>query len=155
MLTHITPQRAAFIVFAVTAATLVGAWLFEYYGYAPCELCLKQRWPYYVAIPFALALGLRGQSNPAFARNGLYVLVLVLLGSAIFGAYHAGVEWKWWAGPTTCSGAADFSSGLPDLTKPAVMCDEPALSILGLSLAGWNGVISLALAIVALKGARS
>ncbi len=154
MLKHLTPQQAAFIVFAATTATLVGAWIFEYYGYAPCELCLKQRWPYYAAIPFALALVLRGSHNPALARNGLYVLALVMLGSAAFGAYHAGVEWKWWAGPSTCSGAADFSGGLPDPSKPAVMCDEPAIRILGLSLAGWNAVISLVLAIVALKGAR-
>jgi disulfide bond formation protein DsbB len=154
MLKHISPQRAGYIVLAVTAATLAGAWIFEYYGYAPCELCLKQRWPYYVAIPLALALALRGNHNPAFTRKGLYVLALVMLGSAVFGAYHAGVEWKWWPGPGTCSGVGDFSGGLPDLTKPAVMCDEPAIRIFGLSLAGWNAAISLALAIVAVRGAR-
>ncbi|MGH6854840.1 MAG: disulfide bond formation protein B [Aestuariivirga sp.] len=155
MLKHLTPQRAAFIVFAAAAATLMGAWLFEYYGYAPCELCLKQRWPYYFAIPFGLALALRDGNNPALARSGLYVLALVMAASAIFGAYHAGVEWKFWAGPDTCSGDGGFSGELPDLTKPAVMCDEPAIRILGLSLAGWNAVISLALAIVALRGAKS
>lgn len=155
MLKHMTPQQAAFIVFAITSATLAGAWIFEYNGYAPCELCLEQRGPYYAAIPFGLALALLAANNPALARKGLYLLAIVMFGSAIFGAYHAGVEWKWWPGPSICSGAADFSGGLPDLSKPAVMCDEPAIRILGLSLAGWNGVISLALAIVALKGARS
>jgi len=155
MLTHLTPQRAACIVFAATAATLIGAWIFEYYGYAPCELCLKQRWPYYAAIPLSLALALRGETNPSLARSGLYVLALIMLGSAIFGTYHAGVEWKWWAGPNTCSGDGGLTGGLPDLTKPAVMCDEPAIRILGLSLAGWNAAISAVLAIVALKGARS
>lgn len=155
MLKHMTPQRAAFIIFAVTTATLLGAWVFEYYGYAPCELCLKQRWPYYAAIPLSVALALRGGYNPSLARNGLYVLALIMLGSAVFGAYHAGVEWKWWEGPNTCSGAGGLSGGLPDLSKPAVMCDEPAIRIFGLSLAGWNALISAALALVALRGAAS
>ena len=155
MLKNITAQHAAVIVFAVTAATLAGAWIFEYYGYAPCELCLKQRWAYHAAIPLSLVLGLLAANNPALARRGLYVLALVMMASAIFGAYHAGVEWKWWPGPDTCSGDGGLSGGLPDLSKPAVMCDQPAIRILGLSLAGWNGVISLALAIVALKGATS
>ncbi len=154
MLSYMTAQRAAFIIFAVTAATLVGAWIFEYYGYAPCELCLKQRWPYYAAIPLSLALALRGEYYPSLARKGLYVLALVMLGSAVFGAYHAGVEWKWWAGPGTCGAEGGLSGGLPDLTKPAVMCDEAAVRIFGLSLAGWNAVISLVLTIVALAGAR-
>ncbi len=153
MLKHLTPQQAAFIVFAVTTATLLGAWLFEYFGYLPCELCLKQRWPYYAAIPLSLALALRAEYNPSFARNGLYTLALIMLGSAIFGAYHAGVEWKWWPGPNTCGGEGGLTGGLPDLSKPAVMCDEAAIRILGLSLAGWNALISAALALVALKGA--
>lgn len=155
MLNHMTLQRAAFIVFTVAAATLVGAWTFEYYGYAPCELCLKQRWPYYAAIPLSLAVALRGGNNPPLPRSGLYGLALIMLGSAIFGAYHAGVEWKWWPGPDTCSGDGGLSGGLPDLSKPAVMCDEPAIRILGLSLAGWNALISAALAIVAFKGATA
>ena len=154
MLKHLTPQRAAFVVFAVAAATLVGAWLFQFYGYEPCELCLKQRWAYYAAIPLSLALAWLGGNNPALARNGLYLLALLMLASAVFGAYHAGVEWKFWPGPSTCSGDGGLS-GLPDLSKPAVMCDEPSIRIFGLSLAGWNALISLALTIVALKGARS
>lgn len=150
-----TAKRAAFIVFAVTTATLIGAWIFEYYGYVPCELCVKQRWPYYAAIPLSLAVALRGGYNPSLARIGLCALAIVMLGSAIFGVYHAGVEWKWWAGPGTCGAAGDFSGGLPDLSKPAVLCDEAAIRIFGLSLAGWNALISAALALVALKGATA
>jgi disulfide bond formation protein DsbB len=73
----------------------------------------------------------------------------------IFGIFHSGVEWKWWAGPTACTGSGGLSTGLPDLSSPVVMCDQPAIRILGLSLAGWNAVISLGLALVALAGARS
>jgi disulfide bond formation protein DsbB len=76
-----------------------------------------------------------------------------MLASAVFGAYHAGVEWKWWPGPDTCTGGSALG-GLPDLTKPIVMCDEAAIRIFGLSLAGWNAVISAALTAVALLGTQ-
>jgi disulfide bond formation protein DsbB len=72
----------------------------------------------------------------------------------VFGAYHAGVEWKWWPGPTTCAGEIGGGSVLPDLTNdPVIGCEEAALRILGLSLAGWNALISAGLALVAISGA--
>ena len=152
MLENLNSRNAATIVFAVATATIAGAWIFQFAGLDPCHLCLLERWPYYFAIPFSLLLLMTSRTNPHGSRRGLYVLALVMLGSAIFGAYHAGVEWKWWPGPDTCSGA--MSGGLPDLTKSVVMCDEAAIRILGLSLAGWNFVISIALAAIALVGAR-
>ena len=155
MLNRVTPQSAALLMFAVALATILGAWIFEYFGYAPCELCLKQRWAYYAAIPLALVVALAAPANPTPARLGHYVLAAVWTASMVFGIYHSGVEWKWWLGPGTCTGNGGLSGGLPDLTKPVVMCDQPAIRIFGLSLAGWNGVISLALIFVALKGARA
>ncbi len=153
MLNSLTPQRAALIIFALAFATIAGAWIFEYFGYLPCELCLKQRWAYYGAIPLALIVALLAPGNASIARIGLYLLAMIWILSMIFGIYHSGVEWKWWAGPGSCTGGSGLT-GLPDLTKPVVMCDEPALRIFGLSLAGWNAVISLALAAIAVKGAR-
>ena len=82
------------------------------------------------------------------------MLAIVWLGSMVFGIYHSGVEWKWWPGPVTCTAQAGFSGGLPDLSKPAVLCDTPAIRIFGLSLAGWNAVISLGLALLAMAGLR-
>ena len=155
MLNSLTPQRAAFVIFAVALATIVGAWIFEYSGYAPCELCLKQRWAYYTGVPLALIVALTAPRNPGLAKAGLALLALLWLGSMVFGIYHSGVEWKWWPGPTACTAQAGFSGGLPDLSKPAVLCDTPAIRILGLSLAGWNAVISLALALVAAAGLRA
>lgn len=154
MLNRLTPQSAALLIFAVALATILGAWIFEYFGYAPCELCLKQRWAYYAAIPLALIVAMLARANPQPARLGLYLLALLWIASMVFGIYHSGVEWKWWAGPDTCTGSGGLT-GLPDLSKPAVMCDQAAIRIFGLSLAGWNAVISLALAWVALKGARA
>ena len=154
MLNSLTPQRAALLILLVAFATIAGAWIFEYYGYLPCELCLKQRWAYYAGVPLALIVALVAPRNPGLARAGLALLTVLWLGSMLFGIYHSGVEWKWWPGPSTCTAQAGFSGGLPDLTKPAVMCDEPALRIFGLSLAGWNAVISLGLALVAFAGLR-
>lgn len=154
MLNALTPRNAAFLILSVAAATIIGAWIFEYAGFAPCELCLQQRYAYYLAIPLALLIALIAGRLPSLARYGLLALGLVWLGSMAFGVYHSGVEWKWWLGPSTC-GAAGELGGLPDLSKPVILCDTPALRILGLSLAGWNAVISLGLALVAFAGARS
>ena len=112
-------------------------------------MCLLQRWAYYVGVPVALALAL---FNPPVDQECSYgCLALALGGSAIFGVYHSGVEWGCWQGPTTCSGGGGlgYGEGLPDLSKPAVMCNEAAIRILGLSLAGWNAVISAGLAVLA------
>lgn len=154
MLTTLTPQRSALLILLVAFATIAGAWIFEYAGYLPCELCLKQRWAYYVGVPLALVVTIIAPRNPGLARAGLALLALVWIGSLIFGIYHSGVEWKWWPGPVTCTAQAGFSGGLPDLSKPAVLCDTPAIRILGLSLAGWNAVISLGLALLAIAGLR-
>ena len=154
MLNILTPQRVAFLIFVVAFATIAGAWIFEYYGYAPCELCLKQRWAYYTGVPLALVVALLVPSNPGLAKAGLVLLAALWLGSMLFGIYHSGVEWKWWPGPVTCTAQAGFTGGLPDLSKPAVLCDTPAIRIFGLSLAGWNAVISLGLALIALAGLR-
>lgn len=151
MLNRLTPYNTLAGILAVSVATILGALLFEYLGFLPCELCLLQRWPYYAAIVFAVVgLGM-ANSIPKTTRFFLALLGIVFLFSTVFGIYHAGVEWKFWAGPDTCTGMGDLTIGLPDLTKPAVMCDEPALRILGVSLAGWNAIISLALSAIAFR----
>ena len=155
MLKSISPLQAAWLIFAITLATILGAWAFEYAGYLPCELCLKQRFAYYTVVPLSLLVGLLGANNPVVLRYGLWALGLIMLASCVFGIYHSGVEWKFWQGPTTCTGGGSFAGGLPDLTKKAVMCDQPAIRILGLSLAGWNAVISAATSWLAFSKARS
>jgi disulfide bond formation protein DsbB len=152
MLEKLDLQKTSFAIFAIATATIAGAWIFQFAGYDPCHLCLLQRWPYYFSIPFSLLLLVSAGKYPNGARRGLYLLAVVMFGSAIFGAYHAGVEWNWWEGPNTCSG--DISGGLPDLTKVVVACNEAAIRIIGISLAGWNAIISAALAAIALAGAR-
>jgi disulfide bond formation protein DsbB len=148
-LNELTPVEAAWAVFALALVTILGAWGFERAGYLPCDLCLKQRWAYYAIIPLALLLAL---AKPVWIKAGLWVLTAAALANTVFGAYHMGVEYKWWPGPETC-GAGTLTDGLPDLSKPVVKCDEPALYILGLSLAGWNANVSAMLAYFAAIGA--
>ncbi len=152
MLNNLSARNAALAVLAIATATIVGAWIFEYFGYAPCPLCLKQRWAYYAGIPLALVIVAIAPAKASAARAGLVLIGLLWIGSAVFGVYHAGVEWKWWPGPGTCGG--DLSGLLPDLSKPVIACDQAAIRIFGLSLAGWNAVISLAMAAIALAGVR-
>ncbi len=156
----LTLQRAVLAILILASATISGAWMFEFVGYAPCDLCLKQRYAYYLGVPLAALTAASARNFPSAARAGLWLLALVFAGSAIFGAYHAGVEWGFWAGPTGCTGSAASVSSMDDFMKQLqnvqiVRCDEVALRILGLSLAGWNGVISAAMSALAIFGARA
>jgi disulfide bond formation protein DsbB len=150
MLKNLKTHQTALLIAAALFAVIVGAWIFEYAGYAPCELCLKQRWAYYIGVPLALLLGV---AKPSWIRPGLYALALLLVANSIFGIYHSGVEWKFWTGPSTCTGGAIAADGLPNLGTPGVMCDQPAIRILGLSLAGWNAIICAVLAAIAFRAA--
>ena len=155
------PQVApAALVLALAVATIAGAFAFQAAGYAPCELCLKERWPYYAGIALAgVTLALAWRGPPALARAGLATLALVFLFSAGFGVYHAGVEWGFWPGPTSCTGAISRPASTADFLRQlqsvhVVRCDAVAIRILGLSLAGWNAIVSLVIAGVAAAGMR-
>jgi len=151
---------AALLIAAAGAATILGAYFFEYVlRLAPCPLCLEQRIPYYVAIPLALVVAiaaLRGTPRPLVV-GGLGLLAVAMLIGAGLGVFHAGVEWKFWEGPRDCSGPitnfGNAGSLLEQMQNTSVVrCDEAAWRFLGLSLAGYNVLISLALAAVALWG---
>jgi disulfide bond formation protein DsbB len=158
-----TPAAAAAVaVAAVGAATIAGAWFFQYgLGLQPCPLCLEQRIPYYAAIPLAALIALaasRGMPRKLVV-GGLVAVALLMLWGAGLGAYHAGVEWHWWPGPQDCTGPVAPLGSASDLLKriqatSVVRCDEAAWRFLGLSLAGYNVLISLALAAIALWGVR-
>jgi disulfide bond formation protein DsbB len=151
---------AAWAVALIGAATLAGAWIFEFgFDIKPCPLCLEQRYGYFLATPLALMLALAaGRVAPIWLRAGLVVVALMMLGSAGLGVYHAGVEWGFWKGPAGCSGQAiNFGSAgslLEQLDKVKVIaCDEVQWRFLGLSLAGYNVLISLGMAAIAGLGA--
>ena len=143
----------------IAALTIAGAWFFELVlDIRPCPLCLEQRYAYYLAIPLAalVALGASKGVSRRLLGLGLVILALALLANAGLGAYHAGVEWGFWQGPTDCSGPiTDLGGGslLDGLNKVKVIrCDEVQWRFLGLSLAGYNVLISLAMAALAVWG---
>jgi disulfide bond formation protein DsbB len=157
-----SPGLIALLAGIGSAALLAGAWWFELgLGLRPCKLCLEQRLPHYVALPVALfGTVLWRQGRGRLAMLALGALVLTYLVSAGLGAYHAGVEWGWFAGPNDCGGAVSLGAGgvgdfLRQLeTVRVVSCTQAAWRLFGLSLAGWNALASLALAGLVFAGLR-
>jgi disulfide bond formation protein DsbB len=149
--------RALWIA-AASVAILAAVWIFQFFGYAPCELCLTQRYAFYAAVPLAALTALISRSAHGWARAGLALLALVFAANAALAAYHVGVEYHWWQGPTACTGGPG-SIDVNDLAKAldsvkVVRCDEVQLRIAGLSLAGWNVLTSAVLAAYAALAAR-
>jgi disulfide bond formation protein DsbB len=152
------------LVLALAVFAIGSAWYFELMlGYIPCKLCLQQRIPYYVGIPVA-ALGLlavRIGLGPRTLQVAAILLVVIFAVSAGLGAYHAGVEWGFWAGPADCGGRASIGAATAgDLlnamkTARVVSCTEASWRYLGLSFAGWNMAASLAMTFLAFGAARS
>jgi len=148
------------LIFFITTATIAGAWWFEIIGrFEPCALCLQQRVPYYTVIPLSLAALVFAATNtlPEIVKWLMFACAAIMLVGAGMGVYHGGVEWQWWQGPSGCSstGALDASKSiLPDLSKRPVPCNEAALRIFGISLAGYNALIAAALAALSYYAAR-
>lgn len=143
----------------VAAGVIVAALGFQYIGgYAPCPLCLMQRYAYYASIPLLFVAMAFAQERPGLATALFIVVALAFLGNAGLGGYHAGVEWKFWPGPDTCGTVQAIPTSAADLLNEAtsqkiIRCDEAAWRFAGLSFAGWNVLVSLLLFVSALKAA--
>ena len=146
-------QKTALLAAAGSAAMMIGALTFQYgFGMAPCKMCIWQRWPHVIAIVLGALI--------YFMPNRFLALLgglVVLVGGGI-GVYHAGVEQKWWEGPTDCTGTGlSLSDNLLDLTAPVnvVMCDVIPWSMFGISMAGWNAIISFGLVYIWIRAFRT
>jgi disulfide bond formation protein DsbB len=137
-------------LFALSTGLILGAWGFQIIGgLAPCPLCLEQRVPWYllIALSAVLSFGLSAK----WPRNAMMALFAVALGlvlwAAYLGLYHAGVEYKWWPGPSTCTTGGAPVDGSIDLNQlggtKIPMCDIVPWSLAGISLAGFNFLFSL------------
>jgi disulfide bond formation protein DsbB len=152
---------AALAVTAIAAVTLGGAWFFQLVlDIRPCPLCLEQRYAYYLVIPLGLviAFGAARDAPRAALAAGLAIIALAALGNAGLAIYHSGVEWGLWQGPTECSGPIGNLGSAGNLLErldsvKVVRCDEVQWRFLGLSLAGYNVLISLLMAAIAAWGA--
>ena len=151
-----TQRHLILIATLGSAALLLGAFGFQHIGgLLPCKMCLWQRWPHAAAILIgAVVLLMR---LPALAWAGALAAAV----TCGIGIYHAGVEWRFWPGPTSCSGGGSDLGAMNgadllalDTPTGVIMCDEIVWQFLGLSMAGWNAVISLALCLLWITAAR-
>ncbi|RZW03864.1 MAG: disulfide bond formation protein B [Rhodobacteraceae bacterium] len=131
-------------------ALLAGAFVFQALGYAPCKLCIWQRWPHGVAVGAGALVAVVGP----LSLLGVVGAISAAITGAI-GVYHSGIERGLWEGPTDCTGAGDGLSGMSgadllstDIPVDIVMCDEVAWAFLGVSMASWNALASFALALI-------
>jgi disulfide bond formation protein DsbB len=151
-------RLAAGIAFVLGLATILGAWGSQIIGgLVPCELCLEQRLAYYWGLPvLALVLLLWNRLPRQVLLIGLLIGAAIFVWSTYMGVYHSGVEWKFWQGPTACSGTG-VEISFSDLTNlnatRIVPCDTVQFRLFGISLAGYNALISLAIVALLLAAA--
>lgn len=152
-------QLARVLALAVPALLLGGAYVAEYgFGLYPCEMCWWQRYPHFAALFLA---GLAYLAPPARLWTALAAIAVLV--SAAIGLFHAGVEYDWWQGITSCARIVPSDPGASPLeaimNTPMISCDDPQWTLLGISLAGFNFLIGATggLAVLALlaRGERS
>jgi disulfide bond formation protein DsbB len=153
-------KRARLLALLLPAALLGGAWFSQLVGHLyPCEMCHWQRWPHYAALIVALA----AFALPGAARPLVWLAALLIAVSGTIGVFHAGVEWHWWQGITACSSTVSASGTSAAerldaiMRAPFVRCDQAQWRLLGVSLAGWNALVSLggAAVIATMMGRRA
>jgi len=133
-------MRANALAFVVPAALMAGALGSQYLGgLYPCEMCHWQRWPHYAAIVMALL----AFAVPSMRRPLVVLAAFAILASGLIGAFHAGVEYRWWPGITACTQTATGSTMADILKAPIVRCDQPQWTLAGISLAGFNAIFSI------------
>ena len=152
---RLTPLGLARLLsLAVPAALLAGAYGSQYIGgLAPCEMCYWQRWGHMAALAFALLSLAAATRLPDRGRSFVWLAGLAILASGAIGAYHAGVEAGIFEGFTQCTAVAGGSGGdllAEIMAAPLVRCDQVQWELLGISMAGWNAILSVAAALVVL-----
>jgi len=150
-LAFISGRRWAGFAFTIGFLAIIGALLFEHLaGLTPCELCLEQRQPYYWGLPILFVIVFLWRSVPPLGRNVMVIGVIsMLLWGAFLGSYHAGIEWGFWPGPTACSGGgAPISIESIQKMETVTQCDFPQFVFMGLSLAGYNVLVSIVMVVL-------
>ena len=142
-MTTLTSRQLAILAGAGSAGLLLAALFFQWLGYAPCELCILQRWPHLAAAIIAALIAVHD------ARLLRWLGAIAAGLACAFAIYHSGVEFGWWQGPVACTGGLGDIGAMStqDLmarlqTAQVVRCDQPQWYFLGLSMAAWNAILS-------------
>ncbi len=138
--------RAHGLALMVPSVLMTGALGSQYFGHLfPCEMCWWQRWPHYAAIVLAVL----GFAVPQVLPRRLLIASAAggILTSGLIGAFHAGVEYHWWHGMTRCSTVGGGHSLADIMSAPLIRCDQAQWTLLGISLAGFNALISIPMAL--------
>ena len=149
------PLRRGIMISLGSLGVLAAVFAFEYLmGLAPCPLCLNQRIAFYLAVPLGLLAALTASKKPSLSTISFMILTLIFLANSAYGGYHAGIEWGYWPGPASCAGNAMEITNIEELilslengVPPS--CSEAPWRLFGLSLAGYNMLASLGLALLA------
>ncbi|HVT23131.1 MAG TPA: disulfide bond formation protein B [Rhizomicrobium sp.] len=146
------PLLVAFAAGTLSLALLLGALGFQYLGgYPPCEICHWQRWPHIASVLIGLggwALLQAGSIERKWAAPIAWLALFCVALSGAIGVYHAGIEWHLWKGPQACTGPRFEYTGTIDFNARVVMCDIAAWRLFGISMAGYNAMISLGAALL-------
>ncbi|HEY0033935.1 MAG TPA: disulfide bond formation protein B [Devosia sp.] len=145
---HPLDKKSAGLAFLLGLVTIIAAWGTQVIGgLVPCELCLEQRWAYYYGLPLLLVVLITWNRLPLTVWYiAMAIATAIFAWGAYMGAFHAGVEWGFWPGPTACTGLGDtmdFNS--LNSMAPVIGCDVVQFRLFGISLAGFNALISLAM----------
>lgn len=144
-------DRLRWLAFLIPAGLLGGAYVAQYgFGLYPCEMCWWQRWPHFAALAIAIVALLLGKMP--FARVLVALAGFAILTSGLIGGYHAGVEYGWWEGLTTCSSVSSGGGLKGIMEAPLIRCDVAPWTMFGISLAGFNFLLSTGGAIAILRG---
>ena len=157
----LTAARWPLAAFVASGLMLTAAHIFQAFGYAPCHLCLRQREVYWAILGVSAVALASNRVRPDALQARLFTILIGLgfLYGAGVAAFHAGVEWKFWPGPEICAGgfgnfqARDLSKALEGPQR-IIRCDEAAWRMLGISMAGYNALISAGLAFLSGLAAR-
>lgn len=146
-------KKAALAAFVIGLLTILAAWASQIWGgLVPCELCLGERVPYYWGLPILAVILLLWNRLPLTVWYiGMLIVGAIFLWSVYLGVFHAGVEWKFWPGPTACTsnGTGLDLNQLNNLNAvKIVQCDQVQWSFLGISLAGYNALVSLVIVVL-------
>ncbi|MDP1639608.1 MAG: disulfide bond formation protein B [Hyphomicrobium sp.] len=154
---HSAYRFGAFALLIAAGSILIALGFEHLGGYAPCELCLQQRYAYYAGVPLLfLALVALSAGRPCAAAIVFVIVALAFVANAALGVYHAGVEWQFWPGPAACSGSQTITTnagGMLDALQntKVVRCDQAAWRLAGISFAGWNVVASLLIVLLSIR----